>query len=124
MNLLKNETEFFPRGKSVFSDFFETPMEKFLDMNMWDDGWFHKVPATNIWSNDKEYTIEVPVPGMKKDDFNVTIEAGMLTISAEKEESKEETKKDYTRKEYNFNSFRRSFYLPDIVTADKIDAKY
>jgi len=124
MNVMKKESELLPRVKSVFSDFFETPVEKFFDMNIWNNRFLSKVPATNIWSNNKEYTIELAVPGMKKEDFKVTIEHGMLIISAEKEESKEESKKDFTRKEYSFNSFSRSFYLPDVVNAEKIDAHY
>ena len=54
----------------------------------------------------------------------MTIENDMLHISAEKEESKEETKKNFTRREYNFNSFSRSFYVPDVVSMEKIDAHY
>jgi len=48
----------------------------------------------------------------------------MLTISSEKEESKEEKDKKFTRKEYNYSSFSRSFTLPDEVNKEKIDAKY
>ena len=48
----------------------------------------------------------------------------MLTISAEKEETKEEKDKRFTRKEYNYSSFSRSFTLPDEVNQEKIDAKY
>ena len=48
----------------------------------------------------------------------------MLTISSEKEESKEEKDKKFTRKEYNYSSFSRSFSLPEEVNKEKIEASY
>jgi HSP20 family protein len=48
----------------------------------------------------------------------------MITISAEKEKTEEEKEDGFTRKEYNFNSFSRSFTLPEDTMADKIDATY
>lgn len=48
----------------------------------------------------------------------------MLTISSEKEESKEEKDKQFTRKEYNYSSFSRSFTLPEEINREKIDARY
>jgi HSP20 family protein len=68
--------------------------------------------------------VSLAVPGMKKDDFNIDVEGNMLTISSEKEESKEEKEDKYTRKEYNYSSFSRSFTLPDEVNKEKIEAKY
>lgn len=123
MNIMKKETENFPFVKSVFSDFFDTGIEKFFDFNL-DNKWFKRIPATNIWADEKAYTIEVAAPGLKKEDFKVTIENDMLNISAEKEETVEEKKKNFTRREYNFSSFARSFYVPDVVSMDKIDAHY
>lgn len=124
MNIMKKETENFPFVKSVFSDFFDTGIDKFFDFRPAGNNWFKKIPATNIWSDEKSYMIEVAVPGLKKEDFKVTIEDDMLNISAEKEETKEETKKNFTRREYNFNSFSRSFYVPDVISTDKVDAHY
>ncbi len=48
----------------------------------------------------------------------------MLTISSEKEETKEDKEAQYTRKEYNYSSFSRSFTLPEEVNQDKIEAQY
>ena len=48
----------------------------------------------------------------------------MLTISCEKEETKEEKEMEFNRKEYNFSSFSRSFTLPEEVMKEKIDAVY
>jgi HSP20 family protein len=82
------------------------------------------VPAVNITENKNDYTVSMAVPGMKKDDFEIDIDGNMLTISSEKEESKEENDEKYTRKEYNYSSFSRSFTLPEEVNKEKIEAKY
>lgn len=63
---------------------------------------------------------------MKKEDFKVEIENDMLMISSEKEEEKEEVgKKDnYIRKEFNYQSFCRTFSLPETANENKIEANY
>lgn len=76
-------------------------------------------PAVNIKDNEKEYEIELAAPGLEKDDFKITMENGILTISAEKEEKTEDKKEDFVRKEFSYNSFTRSMSLPDSVDEDK-----
>jgi HSP20 family protein len=97
----------------------------FKPWNDWFDNGFEKtlsVPAVNITENNGQYNVSIAAPGMKKDDFKISVEGDMLTISAEKEESKEDKK--YNRREYNYSSFSRSFTLPEEVKRDKIEAKY
>jgi HSP20 family protein len=84
------------------------------------------VPSANIRETPKEYVVEVAAPGLERNDFSIELENHTLTVSAEKEDSKEE-KGDYNgyfRKEYSFNSFSRSFSLPDNVKESAIEAKY
>ena len=83
-----------------------------------------KVPAVNITDNKENYLISLAIPGMEKKDFNIDIEGNMLTVSCEKEETKEEKDKAYSRKEYNYNSFSRSFNLPEEVIQEQINAVY
>ena len=61
---------------------------------------------------------------MKKDDFNIDVEGNLLTISAEKEERREDKDERHTRQEFNYTSFSRVFTMPDGVMRDKIDASY
>jgi len=82
------------------------------------------VPAVNIVQSDKNYTLEVAAPGLKKSDFKIEVEDGILTISAEKETEKDEKKKRYTRHEYSYHAFSRSFVLPDKVQATDVKAHY
>jgi HSP20 family protein len=82
------------------------------------------MPAVNITETKEEFKLAFAVPGMKKDDFDVNVDGNMLTVSCEKEESKEEKEHQYTRKEYNYSSFSRSFSLPDEVSKDNIHDSY
>ena len=61
---------------------------------------------------------------MEKKDFKVEVINNILTVSSEQEEEKKEENKNYTRREFFYNSFSRSFSLPDNSLPDKIDAKY
>src|SRR5205085_12198328 len=83
-------------------------------------------PAVNISEDEKSYSVEVVVPGFKKEDFKVKVEDDMLTISAEtKSENKENGDgKEYSRREYTYSSFTRSFHLPENVKDDAIVAAY
>lgn len=123
-SLVKKDNGFKMKGlapvfKSWLDDFWGA--EKFFDDNFFRGEW---MPAVNIKDNEKDYEIEMAAPGMKKKDFKITVENGVLNILAEKEESKEEKEDNYTRKEFSFNSFCRSFTLPANVQEDDIAAKY
>lgn len=81
-------------------------------------------PAVNIQEDEKQFILELAVPGLKKDDFKINLENHLLTISKEKEENKEEKSNNYTRREFVYNSFSRSFKLPKIILETKIKADY
>ena len=82
-------------------------------------------PAINVKENDKEYTVEVAAPGMKKEDFNVHInDEGNLIIKMEqKQDQKEEDKNTrYLRREFNYSKYEQTLILPDDVKKDAISA--
>jgi HSP20 family protein len=110
------------RMPSVFDDFFKPWNEWFDNGNVWSRT--INVPAVNITEQKDNYQVSLAVPGMKKDDFKIDVDGNMLTISSEKEETKEEKDKKFTRKEYNYSSFSRSFTLPEEINKDNIEAKY
>jgi len=121
MSLVKTNKNgnFFP---SVLNDFFDADK---LFGNQWFEKEFgHTLPAVNIKENGKEFNVEFAAPGFKKDDFKVNVEENVLTISAEKEHEKKDENDRFTRKEFSYNSFSRSFTLPQTVNSEKIDAKY
>ena len=82
------------------------------------------VPAVNIVEGESGFRLEVAAPGLKKEDFKINLENNVLSISAQKEQKNEETTEKYTRKEFSFNSFRRSFTLPNTIDGEKIAATY
>jgi HSP20 family protein len=82
------------------------------------------VPPVNIEETDKEFKVDLCVPGMKRDDFKVDVENGTLNISSEKEEEKKEDDKNYKRREYYYNKFSRTFQLPENIDENNINAKY
>ena len=82
------------------------------------------MPAVNIKENDKNYEVELAAPGYDKKDFNISLDHGLLTVSAEKREEKERKEDNYTRREFGFSSFSRSFNLPTNTDEEHIDAKY
>ena len=109
------------RMPTVFEDLFK-PWNEWFDGGLW--GKTMNIPAVNIIEHKDEYQVSLAVPGMKKDDFKIDVDGNMLTISSEKEETKEEKEKKFTRKEYNYSSFSRSFTLPEEINKEKIEAKY
>ena len=82
------------------------------------------MPAVNVKEDKDSYMVSLAAPGLQKNDFNIDMEGNMLTISSEKEENKEEKDEKYTRKEYSYQSFSRSFTLPEDVKQEAIDATY
>ncbi|MDX1954117.1 MAG: Hsp20/alpha crystallin family protein [Chitinophagaceae bacterium] len=100
--------------------FFNAPLDEFFNL-----GKVINVPAVNVSETEKEFKLCIAAPGLDKGDFKVEVVEDMLTISAEKErEEKEEKEGRFNRREYNYNSWSRSFTLPEGCMADKIDAKY
>lgn len=61
---------------------------------------------------------------MNKEDFNVSVDDGVLIVSSEKEQSNEDEQEDYKRREFSYTSFKRSFNLPSNVDAENIKAKH
>lgn len=84
------------------------------------------MPAVNVRETKDDFQIEVAAPGMKRDDFKVKFDNGRLIISSEKREERKEGKDDnYTRREFSYQSFQRSFAVPEnLVNGEKIEAKY
>ncbi|MGC1241506.1 MAG: Hsp20/alpha crystallin family protein [Chryseosolibacter sp.] len=84
------------------------------------------VPSANIHETAKEFVIEMAAPGLQRNDFQIELEEGALTISVEKEEETEEKKAEngFTRREYSYSSFSRCFTLPENIREGAIEAKY
>ena len=82
------------------------------------------VPAVNLKESDNGYEIHLAAPGLKKEDFKISLEDKVMTISSEKSSETEASEDEFTRKEYSYSSFSRSFTLPENIDFENIDAKY
>jgi HSP20 family protein len=124
-NLIRTNGNSFSSIPSLLNDFFT---EDWLDSSL--ANWRSTgatLPAVNVKETNDDFLIEVAAPGMKRDDFKVELDNHVLTISSEMEEQNEESGKNgkYTRKEFSYQSFQRSFSLPENkVEGGKISAKY
>ena len=81
-------------------------------------------PAVDVSETDKEFLIKAELPEVKKEDVKVSIDEGVITISGERKQEKEEKNKKFHRIERQYGSFERSFTLPDDVDATKVAAEY
>lgn len=84
----------------------------------------HALPAVNILETERDYQLEVAIPGQKKEDFNIEVDDHVLTISMESKQENEAQEGTYTRKEFSYQSFKRSFTLPETVNEENIQAAY
>ena len=89
-----------------------------------DVGLTNWAPAADIKETDDALFVNVELPGMSKDDIDVALEAGVLTVSGERRFSKDETKENYHRVERFYGKFSRSFRLPRNVDATQVKASY
>ncbi len=80
------------------------------------------MPVVDIDESKNAFVVKAELPGVEKDDVNITIEEGVLTIRGEKKTETEDKKRH--RVECNYGSFVRSFTLPQSIKAEEIKAEY
>lgn len=103
--------------------------DDFLTRDLFDwSGWTAEgstIPRANIVETNDEFLVELAAPGIRKEDFIVELDNDMLVIQAHIE-SREDSPREvnYTRKEFSYDSFKRSFYLPNTVEMDGIEGVY
>ncbi|MDX1617400.1 MAG: Hsp20/alpha crystallin family protein [Balneolaceae bacterium] len=106
-----------------FSDWLDELMDETFSWNRGATGVF--APELNVYETDEAFEITVALPGMKKEDFDISYDNGVLTISGERKREHEENGRRYHRVESRFGKFRRSLPLPrDIIKEDEIEASY
>ena len=110
--------------KSAVNPWFSDVFDSIINDSFLNERFLNKVPAVNIAETENEFHIELTVPGLKKEDFKISLDKNVLSVSAEKKtENVDETKK-YSKREYSYNSFVRSFTLPETADQSKIEAEY
>lgn len=122
MTLIKRSNSLFPSVPSFFDDFFTRDAFERSNTN---NGYGSSLPAVNIKEDDNNFEVEVAVPGLKREDFNIELEKDVLTISSENKTKSETDESNFMRREFRYSSFKRTFSLPENkVNGDKVNAKY
>jgi HSP20 family protein len=107
-----------------FDDFLSRRWPRLLDLNMPTLSEI-SVPRVDILDHDNDIEVQAALPGVKKEDLEVSINNQTITIrTSTKKEKKEEEKGKYFRREISYGEFQRSLSLPDNVDGDKAQASF
>ncbi|WP_251619862.1 Hsp20/alpha crystallin family protein [Odoribacter lunatus] len=110
MSIIKRNSELRPFYSTLLDEFLNTgnwPAQMNQNMN---------IPALNVREDEESLMLDIRIPGMKKEDIKLDYNDGLLTISGESREEKEEEEKGkgkYLRKEFTSYSFKRTIELPE-----------
>ena len=94
---------------------------------MFEDPFFSKsskLMKTDIKENENDYTIEVDLPGYSKDDIQITVDDGYLTVSANTSKEDADTSSKYVKRERYYGECSRSFYVGNVVETEDVRASF
>ena len=118
---------YFDEMENYFDKFFHHPFSM-MSHPMWPGSSFAKMddisPSVDIFEEGDDVVVKADIPGISKDDLNVSISENTLTLSGEKKQEEKVEKKNYHRVERSYGSFCRSFRLPANVNSDKAEASF
>lgn len=122
MNLIKTNRDNYGSFNSLFDDFFNTELGDWRRQNHASNN--STLPKVNILEDENGFSVEMAAPGMEKKDFQIQLDHNLLTIYSEKKQEDSQEQAKYTRREFAYESFTRSFTLPESADWDKIAARY
>lgn len=120
MTLLKYKDDlkdFAPTTFSSLLDNFFTDTIKTSNVNSF-------FPKIDVAETEKAFEINLAAAGMKKEDFNLEVSDGQLTVTGERIFTNNAEGKVYHTTETQYGTFTKTFHLPDSIKTEKIDAKY
>ncbi|MDO8930516.1 MAG: Hsp20/alpha crystallin family protein [Bacteroidota bacterium] len=119
MALIKFQDQF----PSMFNRFFENDLFDWTTRNFSNTN--TTLPSVNIREDENGFEVDMAAPGFEKKEFKIELLNNLLTISSEKQvETETKEGQQFTRQEFSYQSFSRSFTLPNTVEGEKIQAKY
>ncbi|MDH5367811.1 MAG: Hsp20/alpha crystallin family protein [Cyclobacteriaceae bacterium] len=120
MNLVRynsNYDDFVPSFNGIFNRLFDNSISQQKENPEF-------IPEVDIIENEKNFELELVVPGMKKEDFVIEISDNLLTISGERKSKYEKKEGNYYSFETKYGSFKRTFRIPKNVDQSSINASY
>ncbi|MCK0157770.1 Hsp20/alpha crystallin family protein [Cellulophaga sp. F20128] len=115
MSIVKNNNASFP---SLLNEIFNADWYGGLESQR------VSYPPVNIKEGEKDFTLEMLVPGRSKDQFNIEIDKSILTVAVADEILNTEAQSKYSVREFKLKSFKRTFSLPDAVSVEAISVQY
>jgi len=109
------------RLRNEINRLFEDPFSLLAPSTSFFEGW---TPAVDVFEDKDKYVVKAELPGMKKEDIEVSLDGNTLTISGERKHEEEKKEGETYRSERFFGRFQRSVTLPAAVQANKIEASY
>lgn len=106
---------------SSLRDLFDSAFQLTSTAPGYTEGW---VPALDVFEDEEKVSVQVELPGMKKDDFDISLHEDVLTVSGERKVESEQSEGGNFRRERTFGSFSRNITLPSAVKADEVKASY
>jgi len=104
-------------AEGLFEDFFGA--DRMLGRS---EGYWY--PAADIKENADAYKVVMELPGLSREDVQISLEDGVLIVKGEKKSEKEEKEGDYTYYERRFGKFERMFRINSDIKTDKVDASF
>ncbi len=112
------------RNNNALMPGFNDVFDSIFNDTFFNDRMVTRVPAVNISETENNYHVELAAPGLKKEDFKLNLERDILTISVETSTDHQDNQKNYSKREYSYQSFVRSFTLPESADDSNINASY
>jgi HSP20 family protein len=114
---------------TMFNDWFTDFWSRRSPWSLRRSPWFQRatlsdIPAVDVYDQNDELIVKAEIPGLEKDEVDVSIEGNTLTIKGEKHKEHEVKHQDYYRAERTFGAFSRSVELPVSVQTDKVNATF
>ncbi|MEP6648262.1 MAG: Hsp20/alpha crystallin family protein [Saprospiraceae bacterium] len=103
-----------------FNDVFDS----ILNDTFFNDRLVTRVPAANISESADHYHVELAAPGLKKEEFKISLDRNVLNVSVARQRDIRDEQKNYSKREFSYSSFVRAFTLSDSANAESIEAAY
>ena len=123
MNLVRFKNPYYTVNRNLVDDLFDNFLR-----NDYHENYLRNCtqPATNVLETEKDFRIELMLPGFKKEDVQINYHKNLLTIKVDKEELKESNDEGvkYAHREFAQFNFEKNFTVPNTVENEKIDANF